>query len=148
MSDYGLNDLDRDRELGSRIGVVEKLVAVHESELGRHRERLHTLEATQANVQLLGAEIAHMRADLTSSLNGLRQELHAFTESKVRTTVDEAFATRSDQSTRAWDVRTKLLMVTIALLGWLTAAAQWPDHTTSPPQVVTVTVPTQQGAQP
>jgi uncharacterized protein YgbK (DUF1537 family) len=129
------------------MAVAEEQIDTHKAELALHRERLHALEAAGAAVQLLITEISHLRIDLSRGIDTLRSELQAFTVDRIRVAVEEAFQKRGDQSSKVWDTRTKIAVVVIAALGWLTAVAQIPRHATPPaPTVVTVTTTTNGGA--
>jgi hypothetical protein len=141
--------LDDIHDLDARMLVVEGDIKRHDAELIRHRDKLHELGSLDKAIQLLSNELSHLHSDLTAGLNTLRNEMTLFTEEKIRSAVEAAFEKHTDQSSKAWDTRTKILMVLIALGGWLTAAVQWPvQDTPSAPPAITVTVPSQQGAAP
>jgi chromosome segregation ATPase len=133
--------------MDARLAVAEEQIDQHSLEIARNRERLHSLEAAGAAVHQLIAEIGRLRDDLTRGIDTLRNEMQAFTVDRIRTSVEEAFAKRGEHSTKVWDTRTKIAVVVIAALGWLTAVAQIPGHSKAPSAVVvTVTTTTNGGA--
>ncbi len=114
-----------EHELEPRLAVVESQVAENGDEIRRLRERVHTVESTQAGIKYLAEQMEWLRRDMSNRESATKereanreQSLKEFVEAKMNQLISAAFD-RRDATQKTG--RISWISLTFQAGGWVIA---------------------------